>query len=459
MKQNSNIITLKIRYETDAPSLSLIAMLQKQFNSCLRFTYNRLCDNKNLTTKELTVLQKNLNNITLIKSHLKNSAIYKAKEMIATGAEKSAIFGGKSNFIKRCQHKISKDKFLKKRLLPICSVGQANKNGNRLFEIKNKIEILFKPDKHNHIILNLKNIGNNRMKMLNVLKELQFTKTVPITYYLDTEYIYISVDNSVFEKHVYRTIKNRVMAIDINPEFIGWSVTDWSDTGYKIVVSGLISIQPLNNKYKSLSLSSDDKKNLYFNNKRKHEVIHIAKQLFMLCKYYRCETFAMENLDMKHKDVGSKRINRLINNLWCRNLLTHQIKKHVLCSTTTFVSVQPQYSSIIGNIVYRNERLPDPVLASIELSRRGFEYSSQYIYKRRQIKRNVILPDFNSVKTRIFLSLEELGICGHVKDWLELFSAVKKSGVKYRFPLAECSSASHFSKFYKQKMLILYEFR
>ena len=156
MKQNSNIITLKIRYETDASSLSLITTLQKQFNSCLRFTYNRLCDNKSLTTKELTALQKNLNNITLIKSHLKNSAIHKAKEIIATSADKSVIFGCKYNFIKRCQNKISKDEFLKKRLLPIYSVGAANKNGNRLFEIKNKTEILFKPDKNNHIKLNLK---------------------------------------------------------------------------------------------------------------------------------------------------------------------------------------------------------------------------------------------------------------------------------------------------------------
>jgi ISCaje4 transposase tnpB len=394
----------------------------------------------------------------LIKSHLKNSAIYKAKEMIATGTERSVIFGGKTNFIKRCLNKISKEEFLKKRFLPIYSVGEANYKGNRLFEIKDKTEILFKPDKNSHIILNLKDIGKNRIKMLNVLKEIQFTKTVPITYSLDTEYIHISVDNSVFEKHVYRTIKDRVIAIDINPEFIGWSITDWSDTGYKLVTSGLISIQPLNNKHNALSLSSDDKKNLYFNNKRKHEIIHVAKQLFMLCKHYRCETFAMEDLDMKHKTVGSKRVNRLINNLWCRNLLTHQIKKHILCSPTTFVSVQPQYSSIIGNIVYRGERLPDPILASIEIGRRGFEYSTQYIYKRRQIKKTVILPDFNSVRTRIALSLEEMGICGHVKDWLELFSAVKKPGVKYRFPLAECLSASHFSKFYKQKMLIMYSF-
>jgi len=30
--------------------------------------------------------------------------------------------------------------------------------------------------------------------------------------------------------------------------------------------------------------------------------------------------------------------------------------------------------------------------------------------------------------------------------------------LKYRFPLAECLSASHFSKFYKQKLLIAYGF-
>ena len=221
MKQNSNIITLKIRYETDASSLSFIAMLQKQFNSCLRFTYNRLCENKSVTTKELTVLQKNLNNIPLVKSHLKNSAIHKAKDIIATGVDKSVIFGGRNNFIKRCLNKISRDEFLKKRFLPIYSVGQAINNGNRLFEITDNTKILFKPDKNNHIILNLKGIGKNRIKMLDVLKELQFTKTVPITYSLDTECVYISVDNSVFEKHVYRTIKDRVMAIDINPEFIG----------------------------------------------------------------------------------------------------------------------------------------------------------------------------------------------------------------------------------------------
>lgn len=386
MKQNSNIITLKIRYETDASSMSFITILQKQFNSCLRFTYNRLCDNKNLTTKELTAFQKKLNNIELVRSYFKSSAIHKARELLATGTEKSIIFGGKGNFIKRCQNKISKEEFLKKRFLPIYSIGQASNKGNRLFEIIGNSEILFKPSRHSHIMLSLKDIGKSRMKMLSVLKEVQFTKTVPITYSLDTEYVYISVDNAVFEKHVYRTIKDRVMAIDINPEFIRWSVVGWSATGYRLIESGLISIQPLNNKHKVAHLPSDDKRNLYFNNKRSHEVIHIAKQLFMLCKHYRCETFAIEDLNIESRSVGNRHINRLINNLWCRNLLAHQLKKHILCSSTEFVSVQPQYSSVIGNIVYRGERLPDPVLASIEIGRRGLNLVCSIFIKDDRLK-------------------------------------------------------------------------
>lgn len=114
MKQNSKIITLKIRYETNASSIAIIKAIQQQFNSCLRFTYNRLCDNKNLAAKEFTALHKNLNNVELVKSHLKNSAIYKTKEIMATGTRRSVIFGGKNNFIKRCQNKISREEFLKK---------------------------------------------------------------------------------------------------------------------------------------------------------------------------------------------------------------------------------------------------------------------------------------------------------------------------------------------------------
>ena len=73
-ENDSNIITLKIKYSTDEQSKTRILEYIKNYNNVLRFTYNRLHENKDLKTKEITVLQKIMNNI-FVDSHFKNSAI------------------------------------------------------------------------------------------------------------------------------------------------------------------------------------------------------------------------------------------------------------------------------------------------------------------------------------------------------------------------------------------------
>ena len=124
-------------------------------------------------------------------------------------------------------------------------------------------------------------------------------------------------------------------------------------------------------------------------------MIEIAKELFKLCKHYHCEVFAIEDLSMSTGNLGKgRKLNKLINNQWNRNLLFQQIRKHVLASSTTLVEIQPQYSSYIGNLVNRNLELPDPVLASIEIGRRGHAFSCQYIFTRRQHEKTVVFPDF-----------------------------------------------------------------
>lgn len=222
----------------------------------------------------------------------------------------------------------------------------------------------------------------------------------------------------------------------------------------------MFSLKPLNDYENSLSVSSDSKESKYCTNKRKHEVIEIAKELFKLCRHYHCEVFAMEELSMKSSNFNkSKRLNKLINSQWNRNLLFQQIRKHVLSSSTTLVEVQPQYSSIIGNLVNRHLELPDPILASIEIGRRGHEFSCQYIFKRRQQEKTIVLPKLETVKKSIILSLEELGIdVPEFNDWDELWSVVKKSKVKYRFPLLSKYESGHFSKNYKRKYKTVYTF-
>lgn len=86
MKQN--LITLKIRYSCDNSILDVI----RQYNSVLKFTYNRLLENPKLKTSEITQLQKNLNNCDLIGSHLRNSSIYDAR-FLMNHSDKPIVFG------------------------------------------------------------------------------------------------------------------------------------------------------------------------------------------------------------------------------------------------------------------------------------------------------------------------------------------------------------------------------
>ena len=39
--------------------------------------------------------------------------------------------------------------------------------------------------------------------------------------------------------------------------------------------------------------------------------------------------------------------------------------------------------------------MPDMVLASIEIGRRGYEYSNQYIDKTKNKKKNIVFPDIS----------------------------------------------------------------
>ena len=449
------IVTIKIKYSCEDNLMPLLT----QYNSVLRVTYNRLFE-KSLSTKEITSIQKSLSNVGLINSHLKNSAIYDAKAIVNKSKDK-IIFGGKNLFIQRCQQKISHEEFIRKRLKPLSSVGEACKGGNRLFKLVDNKTILFKLNIHNHFILNLKSVGKKRSKELNQLIKLQNANQIPITYKLDLDYIYISFDYNAIKTYNYKIKENRVLAIDMNPNSIGWSIADWSENSYHIVKAGTISIKPLNDYRDFRAVSSNSDFNKYITNKRKHEIIHIAKDLFNTAKHFHCEVFATEKLNIKSSDKGiGRRFNRLCNNCWNRDLLIHQLRKYIDASSTTYIEVQPQYNSYIGNLVFRQEHLPDECLASIEIGRRGFEFATQYIFNRRLHKKAVIFPELELVKSQIVLSLEELDIdVPNFDSWIDILSAVKKSKVKYRFSTSEAQKwhkESLFSNFYKNRYIKIY---
>ena len=73
----------------------------------------------------------------------------------------------------------------------------------------------------------------------------------------------------------------------------------------------------------------------------------------------------------------------------------------------TLLKVKPEYSSFIGNFLYRSLNLPDMVLASIEIGRRGYEFYNQYISKTKEIKKNIVKPDLSMFNKLYLKSLEE----------------------------------------------------
>jgi hypothetical protein len=77
------------------------------------------------------------------------------------------------------------------------------------------------------------------------------------------------------------------------------------------------------------------------------------------------------NSDDKNK---GKKFNKLVNNLWNRNALVNNLIKRCNIFNIKLLKVKPEYSSFIGNFLYRSLNLPDMVLASIELGRRAYEF-------------------------------------------------------------------------------------
>ena len=238
------------------------------------------------------------------------------------------------------------------------------------------------------------------------------------------------------------------MSIDLNPNYIGYSIVDWkSSSEFKVITSGVYSIKHLNDldfNLKGKSISSDDPKRIYLSNKRQHEILEISKNLINKAIYYKCSIFSMEDLSIKSSDKeNGKRFNKLVNNLWCRNLLVNNISKRCNIFKIKLLKVKPEYSSFIGNFLFRNLNLPDMVLSSIEISRRAYEFNCQYITKTKNIKKNIIQPLVSDFKDLIIKSLEEFNINEKFESLIDIYYFFKKYGMKYRI------SFDNNQKFYR----------
>lgn len=436
------MITIKLPIQINEEDRDRILKYQKQYSNLLHIYFNRY--KEGLSQKECKHLQ--LNNVELLDSWFRQSCIYEAMSLVKLNKDKKIIFGGKNNFEKRINKSISKEEFNLKRLNPIYSIGEHHNNigGNRKFYIQDLNMVIFKPARTEKIELNIKINSKKYRRYLELLMEHKLLDDISITYKLSTEYIWISFDESILKSEFkqFKQIKNRIISIDMNPNYIGWSIIDWINSEkFNIIDKGILSIKSINDKSELLikeKINSSDSRKNKLTNKRNFEVIQCSKFLIEKMKHYRCSIFSIEDLNIKNSDKDKgKRFNRLCNSNWCRDKLVNNIQKWCNIYNVQFIQVKPEYSSFIGNLVYRYLKLPDMILSSIEISRRGFEFYHQYLIKDKDVQKNIIFIHLTEqIKKLVCQSLEELSI--NIQEWsslFDLYKSLKKSKCKYRFPL------------------------
>lgn len=453
--------TLKIKYKTSEENISLIKEYQRQYSNVLHCAYNKAKEGLNDT--EVKRYLKTLNNLPLMECHFIASASKESIQLLKTNDK--IIFGGKKNFIDRCQNKITREQFLEKRLSSLYSLGEANQKGNRKFQISDDAgSFLFKANRNTHINLEIAGDYNKYRQLLKKLYRFQETKSASITYHLDSEYVYVSFDETILSNFKpNKQIQNRIFSIDLNPNYIGWSIVDWkSNSEFNVVKTGVISIKHLNDKEFAIKKSktnpngypSEHPKRIYLNNKRTHEVFEISKALINTALYYGCSIFSIEDLNMESSDKSKgKRYNALCNNMWNRDKMVQNLQKRCNIFGIKLLVIKANYSSFVGNFLFRDLKLPDMVLASIEISRRAYEFYTQYITKEKDIRKNIIRPEISDFYDRYTKSLEEFGITGEFKDLVELYNFFKKS--KYRYRLSLDDLQIEFSRQFSKSSLVL----
>ena len=442
-----------------------------QYSICLHYLYNRISDNNgNINEKDLRQLCSNIINIDILDSWFKQScvkesiALYKSfqsrykeheesreqklKEIdfkLSIGRisehkysikkksilnELKLIFGGKENYRLRQEGKITKEEFKQNRLSPLSSIGESQFKGNRKFNINSDLTITFKPSKDNHF--NFKLIyGQNQEYYLKSLYELTLTNSISISYKLDKDYIYITFDESKLANKKSEQILNRVLGIDMNPNYIGWSIVDWkSSSEFNVIESGVYSFKKFSDLYKQLNdlknVSSDDSRRIKLSNKRTYETIKVAENIINKAIYYKCQIVSIEDLNIKAKDKDKgKNYNALCNNHWLRTTFCNQLRKRTNIHKIQLLEVKPEYSSFIGNFLFRSLNKPDMILASIELSRRGYEYYNQYISLTKEQKKNIIQPNINDFNEFWRMSMEELKLEFNGSSLIELYNFIK----------------------------------
>jgi hypothetical protein len=416
------MVTLKIPYKSNDEFKSFLNNLRREYSSLVRYSYNRL--KEGISEKDIRVLHKELNSIDNLDAWTRQCAINEAKQILTRNGEDKVIFGGKSNMIKYLKGLINKDQYKNTRLLPLNIFGEAANNGNRKFNLDLfNDKIIYKHSRKEHFELEIPKLRGSYKELYNLMENPR-TYSVKLT----DKHILISFEEV---KEIIKLKENRYLGIDLNPEYIGISIKEDD----QILHTKLYSVKKLTDKIINLKVKSSDPKFKSLNNKLNHEILEISKDISNLSKKYNCKFIFIEDLSFK----GNTRSNRKNKNLWKRDIFINNLEKRCNINNQKLYKVNPAYSSFIGNIQYNFD---DPINASLEIGRRGFEC---IIKRTKQFYPELKLKEELRSQWKDKLNLDNF------KTWKELFMFIKNLELRYRV-----STGVVFSEFKTGKSLVGY---
>ena len=407
----------------------------KTYNSAVHFAYNRFHDDSSAKEKDVRSQVNQLFKGKL-NSWLLQCAIKDGKAIQERNNDKKVIFGGKLLYKRYLRKLITKEEFNKQKQIPISSQGEMLHKGNRMFDFNfDNQSLIFKASKDKHIDIQLGNIHRKLQKELNKLNELCYDKKVTVSIRLNNDYIWITYDEKLLDSSMkFNCLKdNRIMGLDLNPNYIGLSVIEFNkEDNFNVLYKQVFELKYLTDNNTS-------------KNKRQYEIIKICHTINGLINYWKCKKLSIEDLNLRQSDKGQgKNFNRLCNNVWDRSLVSNKLMMLSNIYGYELVKVNPAYSSFIGNLIYGNSNTPDMVAASIEIARRSYKkYEKKWFY-----------PVFNID----CLDEQWKQTLTGVKDWKNAFLKIKNSKVKYRVLLNDVIQNAVFSKFNIKSKITIYSF-
>ena len=403
--------TISFKFKCNEDVRQILDEQARIYSSMVRYSFNRYKDGKSY--KEIyNILGTVFPNMS---SHLRNCSARQASTIYLLNKDKKVHFGKFKRFQKGL---ITKDEYKDSKNLGIYSEGECPYKGNRFFQLDvQNNKVIYKKSRHEHFELNLtEHLSNKRKNLLLKIQSLMNEKKIPVSVKVKNDNIYFTYDEKVVEKEKQfkNLMNNRVLGIDLNPNYFGISIIEFKeDDSFKVIHKEVIDLEELQSKRK---------------NKIHFELYEINHHISNLCNRFHASKLSVEDLKFKKNNkFWSKSLNRL-----CKNQFRYSIVKshlNTLCSTygVELIEVNAAYSSIIGNFVHGGDNTPDMVAASIEIARRSY----------RKFEKGWFQPKFvENERLKQVLGnqwKEELG--QGYQSWKGLSGKIKESKLKYRFQL------------------------